>query len=98
MKYSDPKFPRKLFIVGSIFFLFGLVGFVGMFVKRILAGQGDQLYFEALGYQFSYLGTLSLVGFGVGVVFLVIYLRIRPDYEERAFVRHMEQKRNKNRK
>ncbi|MES9941880.1 MAG: hypothetical protein ABW104_03705 [Candidatus Thiodiazotropha sp. 6PLUC2] len=95
MKYSDPKFPRKRFIAGLLLFLLGLSGFVGMLVKRIIAGQGDRFYFEALGYQFSYLGTLSLVGVGVVVVVLVVYLQIRPDHEERSFIHYMEQKQKK---
>jgi len=95
MKYSDPKFPKKTFFVGVTFFSFGLFGFVGMLLKKILSGQGDHHYFAGFGYQFSYVGALWALGLVLLMVLAVIYFHLRADKEERDFVRHVKNKKTK---
>ncbi len=95
MRYRDPKFPKKTFFVGLSLFGLGLVGFVGMLLKKVLAGQGHHHYFAGFGYQFSYTETLWLVGVVLLFLLGVALYQWRADKEEQAFIRHLEQSRVK---
>jgi len=95
MRYSDPKFPRKMFFVGVTFFTLGFFGFVAMLVKKVLSGQGHYHYFSGFGYQFNYIGTLWLVGLVLLLILIVVFIQLRADREERDFLRQFEKKRTK---
>lgn len=95
MNYRDPKFPKKLFFVGATFFTLGLIGFVAMLLKRILAGQGHYHYFDSFGYQFSYSGTLWVVGLFLLLLLGIVFLNKKSDKDELDFIRHMERNRRK---
>ena len=67
--------------------VFGFVGFIGLLIKKVLAGEGHEYYFTGFGYQFSYLGALILIGLTPVIIGGVFIIQWWSEKDERDFKR-----------